>query len=137
MSDTQAFVLSNDTRRRAAVAAVANAPADFRVVVKEPKRTDGQNDKFHAMCEDAAASGFQWFGRRRSKTEWKVLFVSGHATATGEAAEVVPGLEGELVSIRESTALMSIKRGASLIEYTSAFCAMNGIRLRAPEYETA
>jgi hypothetical protein len=40
----------------------------------------------------------------------------------------VPGLEGEFVNLRESTALMSIKRGASLIEYTQAFAAEHGVK---------
>jgi hypothetical protein len=55
------------------------------------------------------------------------LLVSGHATATKEGSEILPGLEGEFVNIRESTALMSKKRGASLIEYTLAYAAMNQI----------
>lgn len=58
----------------------------------------------------------------------EVLLVSGHAIATKEGAEIVPGLEHEFVNLRESTALMSKKRGASLIEYTLAFCAGNGIK---------
>lgn len=61
-----------------------------------------------------------------------MLLVSGHAHATKEGAEVVPGIEGELVSIRESTALMSIRRGASLIDYAQSFAAMNGVKLNDP-----
>jgi hypothetical protein len=61
--------------------------------------------------------------------------VSGHAVATKEEAEIVPGLEGEFINIRESTALMSIKRGSSLIEYTLAWCATNNVRLSAKEPE--
>lgn len=97
-------------------------------------RSLGQNDKFHAICEDVAASGFKWMGKPRAKDEWKVLFVSGHAIATGRGSEVVGGLEGELVNLRESTAKMSRARSSSLIEYALAFCAHNGIKLRAPEY---
>jgi hypothetical protein len=58
-----------------------------------------------------------------------VLLVSGHAVATKESSEIVPGLENEFVSIREKTSSMSKKRGASLIEYTLAFCVMRGIEL--------
>ena len=36
---------------------------------------------------------------------------------------IVPGLEGEFVNLRESTAAMSKSRGSSLIEYTMAFMA--------------
>ena len=37
----------------------------------------------------------------------------------------VPGLEGEFINIRESTAAMSKARGASLIEYAQAFAAQH------------
>ena len=132
---SQSFVLRNDLRRHAALAAVADAPDGYRVEVREPKRTDDMNAKFHAIVGDIAASGMQWAGKRRSAAEWKVLLVSGHATATKEGGEICPGLEGEFVAIRESTALMSVRRGSSLIEYAQAWCAMNGVRLRAPERE--
>jgi hypothetical protein len=64
--------------------------------------------------------------------EWKVLLVSGHGVATGQEAEVVTGLEGELVNLRESTAQMSGRRCASLIEYAHAFGADLGVRFQAP-----
>jgi hypothetical protein len=56
--------------------------------------------------------------------------------ATNEGSEVVPGLEGEFINLRESTALMSKKRSASLIEYALAFCAMNEVRLSAESRQT-
>jgi hypothetical protein len=98
-------------------------------------RTLRMNSMFHGICEDAARSGFKWMGKPRAKDEWKVLFISGHAVATGEPTEVIGGLEGELVNIRESSARMSVQRGSSLIEYALAFCAMNRIPVRVPEYE--
>lgn len=57
------------------------------------------------------------------------MLVSAHSIATEEPTEVVLGLENELVNIRESTALMSIKRANSLIEYSTSFCAQNKIAL--------
>ena len=62
-------------------------------------------------------------GKRRTADEWKVLLVSGHSVATKRGAEIVPGLEGEFVNLRESTASMDKARGSSLIEYTMAFMA--------------
>lgn len=112
-----------------------NAPDGFRVEVKEPKRTDGQNERFHAICGDFAKSRVPWAGKPRTAVQWKVLLVSGHATATKEGAEMLPGLEGEYVNIRESTALMSIKRGASLIEYATAMAAHLGVTLHDPRVE--
>ena len=97
------------------------------------KRTLSQNGKFHAICGDVEKSGFSYLGKARSAQQWKVLFVSGHAIATGESVEMVPGLEGEYVNLRESTAAMLKERKSSLIEYTLAWCAMNDVRLTTSE----
>ena len=126
------FILHSPVARDYAAEYVRQASIGYRVEVREPKRTDGQNDRFHAICSDIARSGFLWFGKKRTAQEWKVLLISGHAVATKEGAEIIPGLEGELVSIRESTALMSVKRGASLIEYATSWAVNNGIVLRDP-----
>ena len=100
-----------------------------------PRRTLDQSAKFHAICGDVAKHKFHWAGKPRSAAEWKSLFISGHAVATNDSTEIIPGLENEFVSIRESTALMSKKRGSSLIEYATAFCVSNNIPLhdRTPE----
>ncbi len=104
----------------------------LEVVIRFATRTSEQNAKFHALCSDLAKSGVKWAGKTRSAAEWKVLLVSGHAVATHEGSEIVPGLEGEFINLRESTALMSKKRGSSLIEYTVAFCAQQGVRTLEP-----
>jgi hypothetical protein len=122
-ADKAYFVLAHPEARRRAMAAVANAPEGYAVAVSAPSRSGEQNAKFHAICSDLAKCGAQWAGKRRTAAQWKVLLVSGHAVATKEGAEIIPGLEGEFVNIRESTALMSVKRGSSLIEYSQAYLA--------------
>lgn len=100
------------------------------LTIKPETRSLDQNAKFHALCADIADSGIEWAGKPRTAAEWKVLLVSGHSVATKEGAEIVPGLEGEFVNIRESTAHMTRARGASLIEYTLAFCAAHAVTIR-------
>ena len=39
----------------------------------------------------------------------------------------------EFINLRESTALMSIVRGSSLIEYSMAFCVTNNVTLSDPD----
>ena len=122
------FILgAHPMARDRALRSVKEAPDGYWVKVEPAKRTLSQNDMFHALCEAIAKSGATWAGKRRTKDQWKVLLVSGHATYTKDGAEIVPGLEGEFVNIRESTASMSKARGASLIEYTLAWAAQNGI----------
>ena len=123
------FILRNEDIRRRCQEAVWDAPEGYAVKLSEPGRSLDQNAKFHALTADIAKSGHQWLGKPRDAAAWKVLLVSGHAVATKEGSEIVPGLEGEFVNLRESTAAMSKRRGASLIEYTLSYMAMNEIHI--------
>lgn len=136
MNEKRVFVLDFDGERRQALACVAKAPGNFTVEVKPTKRTDDQNRRFHAMVGDIAKQ-HTFAGKKITAIKWKVLLVSGHATATNEGSEIVPGLEGEFVNLRESTAEMSVGRGASLIDYTRAFGDSLGIEWSEPIKETA
>lgn len=130
MTEKRRFILAHPVARQRAVQCVAEAPEGHTVTVAPPNRSSDQNAKFHAIIGDIAKSGLTWAGKARTPAQWKVLMVSGHSVATKEGSEMVPGVEGEFVNLRESTALMSKKRGASLIEYTLAFCAMNAIEVK-------
>lgn len=110
--------------------AMLTAGKRLRVVIEEEKRTTDQNAKFHAICEDLARARVPWAGKPRDKDSWKALLVSGHAVATKQGGEVIPGLESEFVAIRESTANMTKARGSSLIEYALAFCAQHGVETK-------
>lgn len=119
----QVFRMVHAEARRRAMEAVLNAPEGYIVEVKEATRTLEQNALLHALLQDM--DGLQWFGKPRTMPEWKVLMVSGHSVATGRPVDVVPGLEGELVNIRESTAAMTKSRLSSLVEYVQAWVANN------------
>lgn len=127
MKDKRIYRLVHAEARRRAAQDIASAPEGYIAVVQEPNRSLDQNAKFHAICSDLAKSGLAWAGKRRTADEWKVLLVSGHAVATKEGSDIVPGIEGEFVNIRESTASMSRARGSSLIEYAVAFVATHEV----------
>ena len=80
------------------------------------------------LRNEQVRSNCQVFIRKLSMEQWKVLFISGHAIATNQKADVVPGLEGEFVNIRESSAKMSVSRMASLIEYVTSWGVQNGVK---------
>ena len=128
------FILGHSEARQRAVELVRTVPDGFCVTVGEPSRSLEQNAKFHAICRDFAKSKAVWAGKPRTAAEWKVLLVSGHAVATKECSEIVPGIEGEFVNIRESTAAMSKARGASLIEYALSFAAIQGVEVVYAEH---
>lgn len=124
----QRYIMSHELARQRAIDAVRNAPAGYVIEVREPTRTLEQSAKFHAMCGDIARQK-PFAGQMRKPEQWKVLLVSGHSVATKQGSEMVPGLEGEWCNLRESTAKMSTKRMASLIEYVIAYCVENAIML--------
>jgi hypothetical protein len=133
MAILKQFILVHELARNSAIEFLRNAPLEsWAVNIIEKVRTLDQNAKFHAMCEDIGKQGLIFAGRPRDAAAWKVLFISGHAIATGEGAEVVAGLESEFVNLRESSAQMSQKRASSLIEYVIAYCTKRQIKLKEP-----
>jgi hypothetical protein len=113
------YRLISDQIRAMAIRDVRMAPDGHYVTIKEPTRSLDQNSLLHHLLQ--SLDGKEWAGKPRTLEEWKVLMVSGHALATGRQVEVVAGLEGEPVNIRESTALMTVARLNSLIEYVQAW----------------
>jgi hypothetical protein len=133
MTEKQKFRLINDRVRDNAMKELFRAPEGYVVTIAPPTRSSEQNAKLHAILHDLARSNLTWAGKRRKLEEWKQIMVSAHSVATGSGGEVIPGVEGEFVAIRESTAHMSVSRASSLIEYLLAFCAENGVELTETE----
>jgi hypothetical protein len=115
------FRLVHKSARDRAIEAIRNAPDGWVCIVQEPTRSLDANAKLHALLQEL--NGQEWAGKPRTMEQWKLLMVSAHAVATGRGADVVPGLEGEFVNLRESTAKMSVSRCSSLIEYIQAWVA--------------
>jgi hypothetical protein len=128
-------IFLNRTNRRLAADAVHSRPDGHVLVLQEPTRTVRQNALLHSLFSQIADQA-EFHGRRLTPTQWKTLIISAHAVATGIGADMVPGLEGEWVNLRESSAQMGVKRLNSLLEYTLAWAADNDIRIAAdPGYE--
>ena len=123
------FILAHDAARANALDCIRMAPNGYAVTVSEPTRNLDQNAKLHAVVADIAAQA-KFMGRKLAAPQWKTLLISGHAIATGVGAEIVPGLEGEFVNIRESSAGMSVPRMASVIEYALAYGSQHGVNFR-------
>lgn len=112
--------------RATAKVMIDRAPYGCEVLIKPKTRSGEQNALLHALLQQLHAQA-EFAGKKRSVNEWKLIMVSGHAIATNQRAEVVPGIEGEFLNLRESTAAMSVKRLSSLVEYVHAWAAMNGV----------
>lgn len=134
MSDKQQFFIRSDSIRANACQYVASiVPDNDRPMVVEVKpitRTLEQSAKFHAMCGEVSRK-LTYMGRVLTQEQWKVLFISGHAIATNQPCDVIPGIEGEFCNIRESSARMGVMRMSSLIEYVYAYAIGQGVKFSA------
>ena len=116
-----------DYNRRHLAERVANLPTGFAIKAGPKTRSLEQNAKLHAMFGELEKKATH-YGRKLTAQQWKTLVISGHAIATGLGVDLIPGLEGEFVNVRESSAQMSVARMTSLIEYMQAWAAENGIK---------
>ena len=126
------YTITGDIARKAICKAVESAEIGMVVSIGQPTRSSEQNAMLHPLLTDIANQK-EWMGKKRTMLQWKVIMVSAHSIATGEPAEMVIGLEGEVVNLRESTAAMSKKRFASLLDYVLAWGANNGVKFSEPE----
>lgn len=127
MTEKQLFILKHPQARQRAAQAVLEATEGFAVRITPPTRNLEQSAKFHAICGDLARQ-LPYGGKKRTLDEWKFLIISGHSVATQQNTEILPGLEGEFLNLRESSSSMSVARMSSLIEYALAYCAMNNVK---------
>lgn len=122
MTQKLLYIIRDDKVRSNAMQSLQTLPVDWVVRMSPATRSLEQNSKLHAIFGDVAKQ-LKYHGRVLTATQWKTLFISGHAIATGLGADMIPGLESEFINIRESSATMTVSRMASLIEYVMAYGA--------------
>ena len=131
MTDKQVFFLRNEQVRSNCQEFIQSLPTDDKkplvIKIQPMTRNLEQNNKLHAMLSDISKQ-CEFNGKKRDLDAWKLIMVSAHRIATGDKAEMAIGLEGEVINLRESTAQMSVKRMASLIEYVTAWGVQNGVK---------
>lgn len=126
----QFFLRSNQVRLNC-LEFIKELPTDDKnplvVKIQPMTRSLEQNSKLHALLSDISKQ-CEFNGKKRDIDTWKMIMVSAHTVATGGRVEIATGLEGEGINLRESTAKMSVKRSASLIEYITAWGVENGVK---------
>ena len=70
------WTLHGARERNAAIEAIEKAPALWRVELREPKRSDAQNDKLWAMIADIMRQKPDCFGPGLDKDEHKQVFMA-------------------------------------------------------------
>ena len=119
--------LTGDLARQAACRYIMQAHDGYTVTIGEQSRSAEANARLHAMISDVAAQ-IEYMGKKRSVEFWKGLFVSGWEIATEQKPEIVAGIEGEFINIRQSTTKLSGRKMADLMQYIEAYGVSNGVR---------
>lgn len=117
------LTLSDPAIRARAVHWIEKAPQGTRVIFKDAKRTQAQNDRLWAMLTDVA-SQLDWHGIRLSTESWKILFLD----ALNSEMRLVPNLAGTgFVSLGRSSSNLSKAEFSQLLELIAAFGAEHNV----------
>lgn len=96
------------------------------VEVKQEKRSLAQNARLWAMLTDISRQ-VEWYDQKLDAEDWKHIF-----TAALKKTRAVPGIDGGVVVLGQSTSKMTKAEMAELQELMEAFGAEKGVRFRAP-----
>lgn len=95
--------------------------------IREPTRTDEQNDALHGLIDQIIRQRPEHNGIRMDKALWKAAFMQ----ALGEEIRFLPTLDGKGVfPIGLSTARLSVSRFTELMEFILAWCATEGLTVQ-------
>ena len=121
------WILAHDRARALAELGVRMAPEGYVVTIREPSRTLEQNAALHRLLACIVKSKAIWAGQEWDIDSWRAIFASAFAKAENIPVQTIPGIEGEFVALRRSTARMSKKELSGMIDYIEAWCAQNNI----------
>lgn len=96
------------------------------VEVKPEKRSLAQNARLWAMLTDISQQ-VDWYGQKLLPEDWKHIF-----TAALKKTRAVPGIDGGIVVLGQSTSKMTKAEMAELQDLMEAFGAERGVKFRAP-----
>ena len=97
--------------------------------VKPEPRSSEQNRRLWAMLTDVA-SQVDWYGQKLSPEDWKHIF-----TASLKKTRAVPGIDGGIVVLGQSTSRMTKAEMCDLQTLIEAFAAERGV-LQGVDMET-
>lgn len=123
--------VENEIHLRAVYASMASMPRPFSVAVGQPIKTRDQEAKFHAMLGEIAEQA-QHIGSKWDVDSWKRLIVDLWSRNDSESpiARVIPALDSAgIVQLGIQTRTLTKERYGSLISFTQAWCADNGVEL--------
>jgi hypothetical protein len=112
------------------VKAALAAGKKLTLEVKDAKRTNEQNEKFHAIIGDIAKEA-QHLGAKWDAEDWKRLLVDEFWKQQGiTAGRVIPNLSGDgIVQLGMQTSKFDKHQASEFVEFLQAWAANNGVTL--------
>lgn len=89
--------------------------------VKKETRSSEQNRRLWAMLNEVSTR-VDWYGQKLSPEDWKHVF-----TASLQKTRAVPGIDGGIVVLGQSTSKMTKAEMTELQDLIEAFAAERGI----------
>lgn len=99
--------------------------------VKDAKRTNEQNEKFHAIIGDIAKQA-QHLGAKWDAEDWKRLLTQEFCKEKGlPAGRVIPNLSGDgICQLGQQTRHFSKEQASEFVEFLMAWASEHGIELK-------
>lgn len=133
MTQKRIFVLAHDVARVNAINAVSNAPAGYRVEIREPGRTLDQNAAMWPILE-AFAEQLEWPVNgvmcKLTAEEWKDLLT---AAFRQEQPRLAMGLNGGMVMLGQRTSKFGKKAFSEFLEFLHSVAADRGVVVYAED----
>jgi len=126
------MTIASEEARRAIAHSVMMAPIGSRVSIGPEIKTRDQEELFHALLNDIAKQA-SYLGSSWDVESWKRLIVNAWSKEDADMprGRVIPALGGDgIVQLGIQTRSLSKERYSSLIEFTRAWCADNGVVTR-------
>ena len=99
--------------------------------VKPEKRSNEQNRRLWALLTDVSRQ-VDWYGQKMTPEDWKTMF-----TAALKRERVVPGINGALVVLGQSTSRMTKAEMSELQELIEAFGSEKGVAFQNESIDQA
>ena len=97
--------------------------------VKPEKRSNAQNRRLWAMLTDVSQQ-VEWYGQTLSPEDWKHIF-----TASLQKTRSVPGIDGGIVVLGQSTSRMTRSEMCDLQTLIEAFGAEKGVHFTSQDVD--
>lgn len=126
MTSRHVITLRNEADRAKVMGWLQRCAYGFRVEVKEPKRTDEQNDRMWAMLGDIARYA-TINGKHYDPDQWKCIFMK----AIGKDAQFLPTIDGNsFFSTGFRSSDLTVREMSDLQTFMEAYAAEKMIPLR-------